>query len=186
MATSGINIVQTADRIVFRALLQGLAGAIVTSGTTEVRILRLNDDGSLAVYDWTADQFVACGAGTPDDEQTMTHQQRRDSSGADVDTGVWTRVLTALTAFTKGQVYLVEVTNPNALPTVQMREMQFGGAEGDQYDDISKTRKALLNKKGHDQVGRTRTIYDDDGVTALTTFDLSSNEDGSVITETPQ
>ena len=63
------------------------------------------------VYDWITNAFVTTGSGTPDDETTLTHQQRRDSTGVDVDTGIWTKVLSTLTNFTKGQIYIIQVTN---------------------------------------------------------------------------
>src|SRR5687767_8141702 len=102
MSTRGIDVRQDVDRIVFRASLKDTAGAKVTTGTTELRVLRVNDDGTLDVLDWTTFGFVATGSGTPDDETTMTHRSRRDSTGADVATGVWTAVLSTLTNFTKG------------------------------------------------------------------------------------
>lgn len=130
MSTRGIDIRQETDRIVFRASLKDSAGAKVTTGTTELRLYRVEDDGTLDVYDWTTNDFVATGSGTPDDETTMTHQQRRDSTGADVDTGIWTAVLSTLTNFTEGQVYIAQVTNSNATPESQEREFQFGSVEG--------------------------------------------------------
>lgn len=131
MTTRGIDIRQSTERLLFRASLKDSDGAKVSSGTTELRLYRLNDDGTLDVYDWTADAFVAPGSGTPDDETTMTHQVRRDSSGADVATGIWTKVLSDLDALTAGQVYIAQVTNSGAFPESQEREFQFGGVEGD-------------------------------------------------------
>ncbi len=128
--TRGIDIRQENDRIVFRISLKDISGVKVEAGTTELRLYRLNDDGTLDVYDWTTNDFVATGAGTPDDETTMTHQNRRDSSGADVATGIWTKVLTTLTNFTEGGIYICQVTNTNASPESQEREFQFGGIEG--------------------------------------------------------
>jgi len=131
MSTQGIDIRQTTGRLLFRTSLKDADGAKVTSGTTELRVYRVEDDGTLDVYDWTTNDFVAPGAGTPDDETTMTHQQRRDSTGADVDTGVWTDVLSTLTNWTTGQVYIAQVTNTNASPESQEREFQFGSFEGE-------------------------------------------------------
>ena len=136
MSTSGIDIRQTTDRILFRVSLKDADGDKVTAGTTELRIYRLEDDGTLDVYDWTADAFVAVGSGTPDDETTMTHRQRRDSSGADVDTGIWTAVLSALTAFAAGQVYITQITNTAAVPESQEREFQFGGVQGETFKAV--------------------------------------------------
>ncbi len=127
MTTSGINIRQSTGRILFRVSLKDAAGAKVTSGTTELRVYRLEDDGTLDVYDWTTNDFVAPGAGTPDDETTMVHRQRRDSTGVDVNTGVWTAVLSTLTNFVAGTIYIIQITNTNAFPESQEREIQFGG-----------------------------------------------------------
>lgn len=136
MATRGIDIRQTAGRIIFRASLKDSAGAKVTTGTTELRVYRLEDDGTLSVLDWDAatKDFVASGA--VDDEVTMTHRQ---SNGAD-DTGIWTYVLsdaTILGNFDSGQVYIAQVTNSGAVPESQEREFQFGGVEGNQASDTS-------------------------------------------------
>ena len=129
MATRGIDIRQTADRIVLRVSLKDSAGDKVTTGTTELRVYRVEDDGTLDVLDWDAGvkDFVASGA--VDDEVTMTHQQ---SNGAD-DTGIWTYVMsdaTILANFDSGQVYIAQVTNSGAAPESQEREFQFGSYEG--------------------------------------------------------
>jgi len=129
-AIRGIDIRQENGSILFRSSLKDSAGAKVSTGTTELRLLRLEDDGTLDVYDWTTNDFVAVGSGTPDDETTMTHQNRRDSTGVDVATGVWTKVLSTLTNFVEGQVYIAQVTNSGATPESQEREFQFGGVEG--------------------------------------------------------
>jgi hypothetical protein len=130
VSTRGIDIRQETDRIVFRVSLKDSAGAKVTTGTTELRLYRLTDTGTLEVYDWTTNDFVATGAGTPDDETTMTQRDRRDSTGADVATGIWTVVLSTLTNFAEGQVYIAQATNSLAVPESQEREFQFGGVEG--------------------------------------------------------
>jgi hypothetical protein len=130
MATRGIDVRQETDRIVFRVSLKDSGGAKVTTGTTEIRVYEVTDTGTLKVLDWTANTFVATGSGTPDDEGTMTHQNRRDSGGTDVATGVWTVVLSTLTNFIEGNVYIVQVTNTNAVPESQEREFQFGSVEG--------------------------------------------------------
>jgi hypothetical protein len=131
MTTRGIDIRQTASRIILRASLKDSAGVKVTTGTTELRIYRMEDDGTLDVLDWDAGtkDFVASGA--VDDEVTMSHQQ---SNGSD-NTGIWTYVMsdaTILANFDEDQVYIVAITNSNATPETQEREFQFGGVEGDQ------------------------------------------------------
>jgi hypothetical protein len=128
VATRGIDVRQTASRVIFRASLKDASGAKVTSGTTELRLYRLEDDGTLDVLDWVAKDFVSSGA--TDDETTMTHQL---SNGAD-NTGLWTYVLSdaeILANMDEGQVYIVQVTNSGATPESQEREFQFGGVEGD-------------------------------------------------------
>ena len=131
MTTRGIDIRQNSDRIIFRVSLKDIDGAKVVSGTTELRVYRVNDDGTLDVLDWTTFGFVAPGSGTPDDETTMTHRVRRDSGGTDENTGIWTAVLSTLTNFTVNQVYIAQVTNSGAFPESQEREFQFGGAVDD-------------------------------------------------------
>lgn len=134
MTTRGVDIRQSSDRVLFRASLKDADGEKIVSGTAELRLYRLNDDGTLDVLDWTTFAFVAPGAGSPDDETTMTHRLRRDSSGADVSTGIWTAVLATLTALTAGGIYIAQVTHSDAFPESQEREFQFGGVEGDQVD----------------------------------------------------
>lgn len=130
MATRGIDIRQAFDRIILRASLKDSSGAKVTSGTTEMRVYRLEDDGTLDVLDWDSGTKDFVSSGATDDEVTMTHRQ---ADG--VDTGIWTYAITdatILAAFSLGQVYIVQVTNSGASPESQEREFQFGGVEGDQ------------------------------------------------------
>lgn len=153
MSTQGIDIRQTTGQILFRVSLKDQFGAKITSGTTELRVYRLEDDGTLDVYDWTTNDFVAPGGGTPDDETTMTHQQRRDSTGADVDTGIWTNVLSTLTNWTTGQVYVAQVTNTNASPESQEREFQFGIAAhadlGPTQAQVDRNADLIESQRGH-------------------------------------
>lgn len=136
MATRGIDIRQTADRIIFRASLKDSSGNKVTTGTTELRVYRLEDDGTLDVLDWDAGAKDFVSSGAADDEVTMSHQQ---SNGAD-NTGIWTYVLsdaTILANFDSGQIYIAQVTNSGAVPESQEREFQFGGVEGNQASDTN-------------------------------------------------
>ena len=126
MTASGINVRPYDIDLMVRVSLKDSDGAKVTTGTTELRIYEIQDNGTLNVFDWTTNDFVAPGAGTPDDETTMTHQQRRDSTGADVDTGIWTKALATLTNFVEGAVYILQITNTNAFPESQEREIQIG------------------------------------------------------------
>lgn len=132
MTTRGIDLRQPTDRIIFRAALIGPDGLPVTTGTTELRLFRVEDDETLDIYDWTTNDFVAPGSGTPDDETTMTNAVRRDSTGSDIATGVWLKTLSTLTNFTANQIYIAETYNALASPPFQQREFQFGGVEGSQ------------------------------------------------------
>ena len=174
MATKGIDVRQTTGQLVFRVSLKDPNGAKVTSGTTELRVYRLEDDGTLDVYDWTTNDFVAPGAGTPDDETTMTHRQRRDSTGADVDTGIWTAVLSTLTNWTAGQVYVIQITNTAASPESQEREFQFGLNQG---DDLVTTILADTNELQTDWVddGRLDVIQDAILSNWIAMFDFDSS-----------
>lgn len=138
MATRGIDIRQTADRIIFRASLKDSAGNKVTTGTTELRVYRLQDDRTLHALDWDAGVKDFVVSSIADDEVTMEHQQ---ASGS-IDTGIWTYALTDATIlanFDSGQVYIAQVTNSSAAPESQEREFQFGGVEGTQSSSINVT-----------------------------------------------
>lgn len=173
MATRGIDIVQSTGQIIFSHSLKDTSGNKVTTGTTELRLYRLEDDGTLDVYDWTTNDFVAPGSGTPDDETTMTHQQRRDSNGTDVDTGIWTKVLSTLTNFVVGQVYIVQVTNTGAVPESQERKFQFGGAVDDVAFNLADASETPLSGTVS---SATNTTYNDpeDGVIDVTELTLSN------------
>ncbi len=188
MSTSGIDIRQTNTRILFEALLTGLGGAIVTSGTCELRVYELQDDGTLKVYDWTTHDWVATGAGTPDDETTMTHRQRRDSTGADLDTGIWTKVLATLTNWTAGNIYFVEVYHADALPTIQMHKLQFGAANNaSDYAGQLRRMHALAggNKVSKDHGLTNPTWVSRDETDNADLITRTRTQDGDVETVTP-
>lgn len=126
MATQGIDVRQTANRLVFRVLLVDSDGAIVTTGTTNLKLYELQDDGTLHSYDWDDDTFKATALTTED--QAMTHRQGDNST---TDTGIWTYALTTVSGFTAGNVYIAYASNSNATPAQQGREFQFGNAQGD-------------------------------------------------------
>ena len=126
MATQGIDVRQTSGQIVFRVLLVDNAGAIVTTGTTNLKLYKLQDDGTLHSYDWDDNTFKATALTT--ENQTMTHRQGNNST---TDTGLWTYALTTVSGFTVGNVYIAYASNSNATPAQQAREFQFGNAQGD-------------------------------------------------------
>lgn len=124
MTTSGINIRQTADRIVFRSALRDSGDAKVITGIAELRLYCLQDDGSLLMFDWDDFTFKT----TPTTALvSMTHQVVNATN-----TGLWTHTLSNVLAFTVGKVYIEEVSHSSASPQDQDRAWQWGGVEGDQ------------------------------------------------------
>lgn len=121
MAFQGLDIRQTGDRIVFRALLQDYSGAIVTSGTANLKIYELQNDGTLKSYDFSSNTFKTTALTT--ENQALTHRTGNNST---TNTGIWTYALTTLTGFTAGNIYLARVDHASALPVEQVREFQFG------------------------------------------------------------
>lgn len=122
----GINVRQTGLALVFRALLQDNLGAIVTSGTTNLRLYELQSDGTVLSYDWNDNTFKS-GALTTQN-QAMTHRSGNNST---VSLGIWTVALSTLTGFTVGGVYFAVIINSGATPVQQVREFQYGDVEGD-------------------------------------------------------
>lgn len=84
-------------------------------------------------------------------------------------------------AFAAGaDAVLVVVSSPTTDPAIVLVQL----------DDLDARMKlaaqALVGKNAHDMPNRVRTIYDTDGITPLVVFDVASNDDGSIITETPR
>lgn len=126
----GVDVRETSDRLLFRAFLQDSAGALVTSGTTTLKLYELQSDGTLLSYDFDDDTFKA-GALTTE-TLAMTHRQGNNST---TNTGLWTVAQTTVTGFSLGSLYLAMVNNSGASPTDQMREFQFGSRDGS-YETI--------------------------------------------------
>lgn len=126
MTFRGVNIRETGDRILYRALLQDSAGALVTSGTTTLKLYELQNDGTLNSYDFNDNTFKA-GALTTE-TQAMTHRQGNNGT---TNTGIWTWAQTTLTGFVPGAICFALVNNTNASPVDQVREFQFGGGGDD-------------------------------------------------------
>lgn len=124
--TKGIDVRQTGTALVFRAFLQSSAGALIISGTTNLYIMELQSDGTIATYDFSSNTFKT-GAVTTE----FSAMSYKKSNNATTDTGLWTLALATLTGFTVGAIYLVRVNNSGAFPTDQMREFQFGSDQGD-------------------------------------------------------
>lgn len=124
---SGIDLLQTANRLIFDAFLQDSAGNLVTSGTTSLYIYEVQDDGTLKSYDFSSNTFKTTALTT--ETASMTHRTGNNST---TNTGLWTYALSTLSGFTVGAKYYARIVNSGASPvTGEMRAFQFGGAEGD-------------------------------------------------------
>jgi len=132
MAFKGIDIRQSGDRIVFRAALKDITGTKLTSGTTTLRIFELQTDATLKSYDFTDNTFKTTALTTA--TQSLTHRTGNNST---YNTGIWTYALTTVTGFTRGGVYIAQVTNTAASPPDTEREFQYGEGPGDFTVDAS-------------------------------------------------
>lgn len=140
MGFQGIDIRQTGERLLFRAFLQDSAGALVTAGTTTVKIYEAQSDGTLKSYDFNDNTFKTTALTT--ETLAMTHRQGNNST---TNTGLWTVGLATLSGFTAGNIYFALVNNSGASPTDQMREFQFGNASGslNLYDSVDNRLSAI-------------------------------------------
>lgn len=136
----GLDVRQTGNQLVFRAFLQTSAGALLGTGTTVVSLIELQSDGTIKSYDFNDNTFKTTALTTP--TLALTH---RPSNNAGTTTGFWTAVLATLTGFTVGGVYQAIVNNSGASPTDQMREFQYGSAEGDLQTTANGTGVANLS-----------------------------------------
>lgn len=127
----GIDVRQTGNRLIFRASLKDSSGVRLATGTTTIAILELQDDGTFKTYDFSSNTFKTSSMTTSGSTASMTHRSRIGDSDAAVTLGVWTYVLSTLTGFTEGAIYLVTVSNSGAMPLQQEREFQYGSHEGD-------------------------------------------------------
>lgn len=116
----GIDIREADTNLVFRALLLNSSGDFVTSGSTDLRIHRLETDGTLTGFDFGDNTFKASPI-TP--TASMTHQTINAEN-----TGIWTYAMTgiALSGFTEGRIYIINVNNATSSPPNQGREFQYG------------------------------------------------------------
>jgi hypothetical protein len=156
----GIDCRQTGNELVFEALLQSSAGALVTTGTTNLYLWELQSDGTIKTYDFastgsTPNQFTTATVTT--ENLGMTY--RKSNNGA-TDTGFWTAVLSTLTGFTIGARYFFRVNNSGASPTDQVREFQYGGAEGDLLVTAGSTGQATMGADAQKMSGTALTARD--------------------------
>lgn len=124
---NGIDVRGTLSQLLFRVFLQTAANSFVTSGTTTLELYELqNADASLKTYGWMVSAF---SAGSVTSAFGLMSNQLGNSGAT--STGLWTLRLSAVSAFTSGNVYFALVSSTSAVPQTQCREFQFGGAEGD-------------------------------------------------------
>ena len=126
MAFNGIDVRATGDRIVLDALLADDTGSILTTGTTTLKLYRLLTDGALESYDFNDNTFKTTALTT--ETVNMTHRQGNNAS---TNTGIWTYALTTVTGLAASNLVYALTSNTGAFPVVQVRKLQFGGAEGD-------------------------------------------------------
>jgi len=173
MAFRGIDIRQTSDRLVFRALLQDSGGDLVTSGTTTLKLYELQSDGTLKSYDFDDDTFKATALTT--ETLSMTH---RTGNNGTTNTGLWSVTLTTLTGFTKGDIYFAMVNNAGASPKDQHREFQFGSAAGDL--GIGSDDRVLISTDAQDLSGSLDVNAKTLGADAITASAVSAGASGEI------
>lgn len=122
----GIDVRQTSSKLAFEALLVDYTGAILTTGTTTLKLYELQDDGTLKSFDFNDNTFKTTALTT--ETASMTHRQGNNSTS---NTGIWSVIQSTLSGFTKGAIYIAYVSNTGASPAVQGTKFQFGSCEGD-------------------------------------------------------
>lgn len=122
----GIDVKETANRLVFDVFLQDMSGILVTSGTTKLYLYEVQNDGTLNSYDFSSNIFTS-GVLT-NAFGNLTH---RRVLGNTANTGIWTSGLTTLTGFSQSGIYYAHTNHTNAMPNDQMRKFQFGSEQGD-------------------------------------------------------
>lgn len=177
----GIDIRQTANRLIFRASLKDSDGAKVTSGTASLYLYELQDDGALKSYDFNDHTFKATALTT--ETVSLTH---RTGNNGGTNTGLWTYVLSTLTGFTKGAIYFAVVSHASALPPQQEREFQFGSVESDYVGHASDGGTEFLQADAHavefSVSGTTLTVKKPDGSTTAYTKTLTTDPSAEPIT----
>lgn len=123
----GVDVRQTGTRLLFRALfLDSTAATAVATGSVALYLFELQSDGTVLSYDFADDTFKSGALGTA--SLAMTH---RAGNNGTMNTGIWTGVLSTLTGFTAGAMYLAYMISTAGTPAIQAREFQYGSGEGD-------------------------------------------------------
>lgn len=134
---TGIDIKRDLNgALIIPALLLDSSGDPVTSGTTTVYILELQEDGSFETLDFDDDTFKATACTTP-----TVNASHQGADNATKDTGIWTVVLSDAQQanFTSGNHYIAYFENSGASPTISPRWFQWGGVEGAAATDAELT-----------------------------------------------
>lgn len=126
MGTKGIFLRQTGDKIIFRESIKDSSGMPVITGSSYLRIFELQSSGSLKQYDFNDNTFKTTSLTTA--TASMTHATTDNST---YNTGLWTYVLSTVSGFTTGNVYIYSASNLFGTPPTIEREFQYGSAEGD-------------------------------------------------------
>jgi len=140
VAKDGIDIRVTDETMVFTCSLKMPTGALLTSGTTNVYLLELQDDGTVKTYDWSDNTFKSTAPTTK--KTTATHRQADNDT---LDTGLWTVALSTLTGFTVGGRYIVLIDNTNAAERFVARQFVYGALAS--TIDLGRTVPVYLEKK---------------------------------------
>lgn len=131
MSFKGIDVRQSGDRIIFRAAWDDGASppAALSSGTATVALLELQSDGTVKTYDWSSHTFKTSGMTSSNSTASLTHRNRIGDSDASVATGIWTKVESTLTGFTRGNIYFANFSHSTG--GIQSTQFQYGEGEGD-------------------------------------------------------
>jgi hypothetical protein len=133
----GINVRQTSGgKLIFEAGLVDATGDIVTSGNALLYLYEAQDDGTFKSYDWNAGQNIFRTVTLTDENPSPAMAHQSGNNGA-TPTGIWTKVLSTVSGFTKGAVYVAMVKHTGASPIYQWRKFQYGSAEGDLTLDVN-------------------------------------------------
>lgn len=164
----GVDVRQTANRVILRALLQDAEGAIVddTSTNATLAIYEQQDDGDLYALDFNDHLFNDEDTARTTPTVEMTY--RTVDGGSNTDTGLWTYALSNVSDFDDGGIYYAHIYHADAVPTDQIREFQWGSVQGDLTVEASGSND-LLNV--HNQ------LVEDE------LFDIQSEDDGATYNE---
>lgn len=123
---SGITARKSADTLVLRRMQVDALGAIISTGTTTVRLLELQNNGSVKSFDFNDNTFKTTTLTTA--TASMVHQTTNNSV---FSTGIWTYVVSVTTGFTVGKTYIAYSSAATAIPILDCVEFLWGSQDGD-------------------------------------------------------